>query len=71
MAPGEAWGLIDKVAIVTSGGAADDGIVRCCDRAELGIRGHGSCQFIQQRLVFQDWWNEKAGERSGAQVMPT
>jgi hypothetical protein len=26
MTPNEAWGLIDKVAIVTGGGAADDGI---------------------------------------------
>jgi hypothetical protein len=28
MTPSEAWGLIDKVAIVTSGGVADDGIIR-------------------------------------------
>jgi NAD(P)-dependent dehydrogenase (short-subunit alcohol dehydrogenase family) len=26
MTPNEEWGLIDKVAIVTGGGAADDGI---------------------------------------------
>ena len=54
MAPNEEWGLIDKVAIVTGGGAADDGIGNGRAAAILLARAGAKVLVVDRDLTLAD-----------------